>query len=87
MPVNELEAAITLARKAGAAVLEHYAREIISENKIGVDNLLSPLRPPTARPAASSSPVWQSFFRTMRYFPKRRSMSPKAVWSDNASGS
>jgi 3'(2'), 5'-bisphosphate nucleotidase len=40
---NELEAAITLARKAGAAVLEHYALEIISENKIGLDDRSEPV--------------------------------------------
>lgn len=43
MPVNELEAAIHLARKAGAAILEHYAVEIISENKIGLDNRSEPV--------------------------------------------
>lgn len=39
----ELEAAIALARKAGAAVLEHYVLEIISENKIGADNRSEPV--------------------------------------------
>lgn len=43
MHQNELDAAITLARKAGAAILEHYAREIISENKIGVDDHSEPV--------------------------------------------
>lgn len=40
---TELDAAIELARKAGAAILEHYALEIISENKIGLDNRSEPV--------------------------------------------
>lgn len=43
MPVNELEAAIALARKAGKAILEHYSSDIISEHKIGVDNRSEPV--------------------------------------------
>ncbi len=43
MPVNELDAAIAVARKAGAAILEHYSSDIISENKIGVDNRSEPV--------------------------------------------
>ena len=43
MYVTELDAAIALARKAGNAVLEHYARKIISENKIGVDDRSEPV--------------------------------------------
>lgn len=43
MYVNELEAAISLARKAGRAILEHYAVEIISENKIGIDDRSEPV--------------------------------------------
>src|SRR5688572_4465575 len=43
MHVTELDAAITLARKAGAAVLEHYALEIISESKIGLDDRSEPV--------------------------------------------
>ena len=43
MHPTELAAAIALARKAGAAVLEHYAREIISEDKIGVDERSEPV--------------------------------------------
>lgn len=43
MHANELNAAIALARKAGAAILEHYAREIISENKIGIDDRSEPV--------------------------------------------
>jgi len=38
-----LETAIKLARKAGAAVLEHYSSEIIAENKIGADNRSEPV--------------------------------------------
>lgn len=43
MHQNELDAAVALARKAGAAILEHYAREIISENKIGIDDRSEPV--------------------------------------------
>ena len=43
MLIYELEAAITLARKAGVAVLEHYAREIISESKMGIDERFEPV--------------------------------------------
>jgi 3'(2'), 5'-bisphosphate nucleotidase len=43
MHENELDAAIALARKAGAAILKHYALEIISENKIGVDDRSEPV--------------------------------------------
>ena len=43
MLTYELEAAITLARKAGVAVLEHYAREIISESKMGIDERFEPV--------------------------------------------
>ncbi len=43
MPVNELEAAIGIARKAGAAILEHYSLDIISESKIGLDNFSEPV--------------------------------------------
>lgn len=43
MPITELDAAIDLAKKAGTAVLTHYAAEIISENKIGLDNRSEPV--------------------------------------------
>lgn len=43
MTKPELEAAIDLARKAGAAILVHYAAEIITENKIGLDNRSEPV--------------------------------------------
>lgn len=43
MPVSELEAAIILARKAGITILEHYSKDIISENKIGLDNHSEPV--------------------------------------------
>ena len=39
----ELEAAVTLAREAGKTILEHYAREIISEHKIGIDERSEPV--------------------------------------------
>ena len=34
---KELQTARRLAEKAGAEILEHYAREIIAEEKLGVD--------------------------------------------------
>jgi 3'(2'),5'-bisphosphate nucleotidase len=40
---KELEAAITLAREAGAKILEYYALEIIAEEKLGADNFLEPV--------------------------------------------
>ncbi|MGH7782299.1 MAG: 3'(2'),5'-bisphosphate nucleotidase CysQ family protein [Candidatus Binatia bacterium] len=40
---NELEAAVTIAREAGKLVLEHYAREIIAEEKLGADNFYEPV--------------------------------------------
>jgi 3'(2'), 5'-bisphosphate nucleotidase len=43
MLVNELEAAIELARKAGEAILKHYSSDIISESKVGVDNHSEPV--------------------------------------------
>ena len=39
----ELEAAQKLARKAGAVILEYYAKEIIAEEKLGVDNFYEPV--------------------------------------------
>ncbi|MGD9562741.1 MAG: 3'(2'),5'-bisphosphate nucleotidase CysQ [Pyrinomonadaceae bacterium] len=43
MPLNGLDSAIALARKAGAAILEHYARDIVAESKIGVDEWSEPV--------------------------------------------
>ena len=40
---KELETAISLARAAGTTILEHYALEIIAEEKIGADNLSEPV--------------------------------------------
>jgi 3'(2'), 5'-bisphosphate nucleotidase len=40
---KELETAITLARVAGARILEFYALEIIAEEKFGADNLSEPV--------------------------------------------
>lgn len=40
---NELEAAKRLAKIAGDEVLEHYAREIIAEEKLGVDQHYEPV--------------------------------------------
>ena len=43
MFTNELNTAVSLARKAGRAVMEHYAREIVSENKLGIDERYEPV--------------------------------------------
>lgn len=40
---RELELALELAKKAGEEILEHYAREIVSESKMGVDNIYEPV--------------------------------------------
>ncbi len=40
---KELETAISLARIAGARILEFYALEIIAEEKLGADNLTEPV--------------------------------------------
>lgn len=40
---RELETAKELAKKAGCEVLEHYAREIVAEEKLGVDNFYEPV--------------------------------------------
>lgn len=43
MLVNELDAAVALAREAGAAILKRYALEIIKEDKIGLDDRSEPV--------------------------------------------
>lgn len=40
---SELETACRIAREAGTVILEHYAREIIAEEKLGVDNFYEPV--------------------------------------------
>jgi 3'(2'), 5'-bisphosphate nucleotidase len=40
---KELEIALILARSAGKTILEHYALEIIAEEKFGLDNLSEPV--------------------------------------------
>ena len=40
---KELDAAIALALDAGSAILKHYALDIISENKVGIDNRSEPV--------------------------------------------
>jgi 3'(2'), 5'-bisphosphate nucleotidase len=40
---RELEIAERLARKAGDLILDHYAKEIIAEEKLGVDNFYEPV--------------------------------------------
>ena len=40
---RELEIAQSLARKAGAVILDYYAKEIIAEEKLGVDNFYEPV--------------------------------------------
>ncbi len=39
----EIETAISAARLAGARILEHYAKEIIAEEKLGVDQYTEPV--------------------------------------------
>jgi len=43
MLTAELEAAQALARKAGDVILDQYAKEIIAEEKLGVDNFYEPV--------------------------------------------
>src|SRR3954447_22990035 len=40
---KELEIAHGLARKAGTLILEYYAKEIVAEEKLGVDNFYEPV--------------------------------------------
>ena len=40
---KEIEIAQAIARKAGALILEYYAKEIIAEEKLGVDNFYEPV--------------------------------------------
>ena len=40
---KELEIAQAIARKAGGLILEYYAKEIIAEEKLGVDNFYEPV--------------------------------------------
>lgn len=40
---KELEVAQSLARQAGELILEYYAKEIIAEEKLGVDNFYEPV--------------------------------------------
>lgn len=40
---DELRLAVGLAKRAGEVVLEYYAREIVSESKMGVDNIYEPV--------------------------------------------
>ena len=40
---KELETAQALARKAGVLILEYYAKEIVAEEKLGVDNFYEPV--------------------------------------------
>lgn len=40
---RELNLAIELGKKAGEEIREHYAREIVSESKMGVDNIHEPV--------------------------------------------
>lgn len=61
MPVSELEAAIILARKAGITILEHYSKDIISENKIGLDNHSEPV---TAADRESSQIIVEGLAKT-----------------------
>ncbi|MFN6962862.1 MAG: 3'(2'),5'-bisphosphate nucleotidase CysQ [Pyrinomonadaceae bacterium] len=54
MYTTELETACRLAREAGTVILDHYSREIIAEEKLGVDNFYEPV---TAADRAASRVV------------------------------
>lgn len=43
MPEFEIETAISAARRAGTRILEHYALEIIAEEKLGIDLYTEPV--------------------------------------------
>lgn len=58
-----MEAAIALARKAGDAIRKYYALEIISEQKIGIDNFAEPV---TAADREASSIIVEGL---ARHFP------------------
>ena len=40
---DELQTAMDLARKAGAAILEHYSKGVVAEEKVGADNFVEPV--------------------------------------------
>jgi 3'(2'), 5'-bisphosphate nucleotidase len=61
---KELETAIGLARSAGKTILEHYALEIIAEEKIGVDNLSEPV---TAADRAASRVIVDGLLVAFRH--------------------
>src|SRR5688500_16026651 len=54
---RELEVAKELSRKAGLEILDHYAREIIAEEKLGVDLFYEPV---TAADRAASRIIVES---------------------------
>jgi 3'(2'), 5'-bisphosphate nucleotidase len=56
----ELTTAITAARMAGKRILEHYAEEIIAEEKLGVDEYLEPV---TAADREASRMIVEAFTR------------------------
>lgn len=41
--LSEVELAKKLARDAGTLIMEHYAREIVAEEKLGIDNFYEPV--------------------------------------------
>lgn len=56
----EIETAKTLAREAGEVILDHYSREIIAEEKLGVDNFYEPV---TAADKAASRLIVEGIAR------------------------
>ena len=58
---KELEVAIDLARKAGEEILDHYSRDIIAEEKLGVDQHYEPV---TAADRAASGIIVQGLSET-----------------------
>ena len=51
---EELEVAIDLARKAGEEILDHYSRDIIAEEKLGVDKHYEPVTAAERKPASAA---------------------------------
>ncbi len=74
----ELQTAIDVARRAGKLVLEHYALEIIAEEKLGVDNFSEPV---TAADRAASNIIVD---RLARAFPHDAVLSEEV--EDDAEG-
>ncbi len=69
----ELKTAIELARNAGTIILEHYSREIIAEEKLGIDDFWEPV---TAADRAASRLIVDGLEKA---FPKDGILSEEEV--------